>query len=157
MKRKQFFFLSNGIFLVCWHVSTLGSMHWLFWIYKFLQGSEEDFLKKKRFRGSLCDFDSSEHEIADDLVLISTTILIVSVTFGGPLWFPVNYLWSWLLPTFSSDARKSGSLPYIYMIISFFFPGITQLVTSHHKKIGKHWKPCISKRLTESGNRTLRV
>ena len=146
VKKKTVFFLSNRIFLVCWHVSTLGSMHWLFWIYKFYKAQRKSLW-----------LQLVEHDIADDLFLISTTILIVPVTFGGPLWFPVNYLWSWLLPTFSSDARKSGSVPYIYVIISFFFPGITQLVTSHHKKIGKQWKPCISKRLTESGNRTLRV
>ena len=160
VKRNTIFSLFPTRFLlVCWYFLDV---FLCVYIYSWDRVNSQEygyfgFINFTRLRGSLCDFNSVEHDIADDLFLISTTILIVPVTFGGPLWFPVNCLWSLLLPTFSSDARKPGSLPYIYVMISFFFPGIAQLVTSHHKKIGKQWKPCISKRLTESGNRTLRV
>ena len=134
VKRNTVFFfaVSNMICfiprknMICFSLLTFSWRVSVFYIYSWDHVNSQEygyfgFINFTRLRGSLCDFNSVEHDIADDLFLISTTILIVPVTFGGPLWFPVNCLWSLLLPTFSSDARKPGSLPYIYVMISFFF------------------------------------
>ena len=111
--------------MICFSLLTFSWRVSVFYIYSWDRVNSQEygyfgFINFTRLRGNLCDFNSVEHDIADDLFLVSTTVLIVPVTFGGPLWFPVNCLWSLLLPTFSSDGRKPGSLPYIYVMISFF-------------------------------------
>ena len=162
VKRNTIFSLFPTRFLlVCWYFLDV---FLCVYIYSWDRVNSHEygyfgFINFTRLRGNLCDFNSVEHDIADDLFLVSTTVLIVPVTFGGPLWFPVNCLWSLLVYYYQPFLLMLGNQDHFLTFMWWFpfFPGIAQLVTSHHKKIGKQWKPCISKRLTESGNRTLRV
>ena len=121
VKRNTVFFfaVSNMICfiprknMICFSLLTFSWRVSVFYIYSWDRVNSHEygyfgFINFTRLRGNLCDFNSVEHDIADDLFLVSTTVLIVPVTFGGPLWFPVNCLWSLLLP-------------YIYVMISFFF------------------------------------
>jgi len=127
--------------MICFSLLTFSWRVYVFYIYSWDHVNSQEygyfgFINFTRLRGSLCDFNSVEHDIADDLFLISTTILIVPVTFGGPLWFPVNCLWSLLLPTFSSDARK----PDHFLTFMWWFPFFSWHCTISDISSQKDWK-----------------
>ena len=142
VKRNTIFSLFPTRFLlVCWYFLDV---FLCVYIYSWDRVNSHEygyfgFINFTRLRGSLCDFNSVEHDIADDLFLISTTILIVPVTFGGPLWFPVNCLWSFLVYYYQPFLLMLGNQDH-FLTFMWWFPFFSWHCTISDISSQKDWK-----------------